>query len=69
MRKTKQWVLAAILVISGATVLTSSGNEDNSIVTPQQPPAKTKTSKNATLFVAAVLGAAVRGFLSIFVAN
>ena len=30
-------MLAAILTLSGATVLTSCGNVDNSIVTPQQP--------------------------------
>ena len=40
MKQMKLWMLAAILIISGASVLTSCGNEDNSIVTPQQPPAK-----------------------------
>ena len=33
----KLWMFAAILTISGATVLTSCGKEDQSIVTPQPP--------------------------------
>ena len=40
MKQMKLWMLAAILIISGASVLTSCGNEDNSIVTPQQPQQK-----------------------------
>ena len=46
MNKTKLWMLAAILTICGMTVLTSCGNEDNSIVTPQQP----QTNKYFTLW-------------------
>ena len=35
MRKTKIWMLLAILTFSSITVLTSCGNEDESVVTPQ----------------------------------
>ena len=35
MKKTKIWMLAAILTISGTSLLTSCGNVDESIVTPQ----------------------------------